>query len=485
VSTLREVQSDIGAYSRTLLPAQSLRPYQLEVAREIAGSVGQGGEQFAVVFSRQAGKDETLAQTLAYVLTRYRLRGGSAVVVSPTLRPQGMFTRRRLLERLGNPLTDALVRTEGNAVVVGRARCAFLSAAPGANARGETASLLLVCNEAQDVDPARWDAVFDPMAASTNATTVFLGTVWTPRTLLARQVRHLHALEAEDGKQRVFRVTWERVTQDVPAYGERVRARIHQLGQTHPFIRTEYFLEELSGESGLFPLAVRERMRGTHPARRSPDGHGVYALLIDVGGEQRKDGSADDGAEEQEPDPRRDATALTIVAVVTSTITDPGLLAPTYRVVGRRSWTGVGQPELLRAILDLALLWEPKRVVIDATGLGAGLAAFLARRLGPKVVVTFVFSQKSKSDLGWRFLDLCSAGRFRDHAPNNSPEQALFWAQVEECEYQVAPGANRLMRWGVSGRTHDDLLLSAALCAELDACDWSRRVARCRARSED
>ena len=49
---------------------------------------------------------------------------------------------------------------------------AFVSAAPGANARGQTADVLLVANEAQDILPDTWDAVFDPMAASTNAPTL-------------------------------------------------------------------------------------------------------------------------------------------------------------------------------------------------------------------------------------------------------------------------------------------------------------------------
>ncbi len=185
------------------------------------------------MFSRQSGKDEMLAQTLAYLLCLYRLRGGSVVVASPTLRPQGTITRARLVSRLDNPLSRGILATAANALEVGRARCSFVSTAPSANARGETASLLLVCNEAQDVLPDRWDAVYDPMAASTNATTVFMGTVWTARTLLARQMRYLEELERNDGERRVFRVGWETVAEHAPAYGERVRARIAQLGRNH------------------------------------------------------------------------------------------------------------------------------------------------------------------------------------------------------------------------------------------------------------
>jgi hypothetical protein len=79
----------------------------------------------------------------------------------------------------------------------------FISASRGENSRGNTASLLLVANEAQDIEPDVWDAVFAPMAASSNATTLFLGTVWSGTSLLARQMRLLADLERGDGVQRV------------------------------------------------------------------------------------------------------------------------------------------------------------------------------------------------------------------------------------------------------------------------------------------
>ena len=264
---LRHALLNVGAYSRGLLPDHALRPYQVEVARAIADSVRhRRGLQFAVVFARQAGKDETLAQLLAYLLTAHWRAGGSIVVAAPTYRPQSLIARARLLDRLDNDLTR------------------FLSAGPQANVRGETASLLLVCNEAQDVDAERWDAVFDPMAAATNATTVFSGTVWSDRTLLARQMRHLRALERADGRQRVFMVPWTRVAADLPAYGERVRARIAQFGRDHPFIRTEYELQELAGAGGLFGAARQAQLRGDHPRQRRATPGALYALLGDSHG---------------------------------------------------------------------------------------------------------------------------------------------------------------------------------------------------------
>lgn len=334
---LRRALADVGAFSRVVLPRYALRPYQVGPASAIAESVARGlGRQFAVVFSRQAGKDELLAQLLAYLLTRNQRRGGSAVLAAPTFRPQAALSRDRLMERLDNPLTVGRARVrDGYAVTVGKAAARFLSADPSANARGQTADLLLVANEAQDIQPEVWDAVFDPMAVSTNATTLFLGTVWSRNTLLARQMRHFDELEARDGVRRVWRVNWEEVARDLPLYGDRVRARIEQFGAGHPFIRTEYCLEELEGEGGLFPPTRLAMMRGDHERVHGAEPGRRYALLVDVAGEEESGTGMGAFSDES----RRDSTALTVVEIDH----DPGQRHPVrYRVVDRLStvWPG-------------------------------------------------------------------------------------------------------------------------------------------------
>ena len=368
---LRHALVDVGAYSRGLLRDHALRPYQVEVARAIAASVrGRRGMQFAIVFARQAGKDETLAQLLAYLLTAHWRTGGSIVVAAPTYRPQSLIARARLLDRLDNDLTRRLAprpTTESGYIVrLGRATARFLSAGPQANVRGETASLLLVCNEAQDVDAERWDAVFDPMAAATNATTVFSGTVWSDRTLLARQMRHLRALERADGQQRVFLVPWTRVAADLPAYGERVRARIAQFGRDHPFIRTEYELQELAGRAVCSARRGRPNCAATirasaarRPARSTPSCSTWRGRMKGRPVCARWRGRGARGGT------RRDSTALTVVEIVPG----PGGALPTYRVVDRRLWTGTRHTALHATIVDLARnVWRARRLVIDATG---------------------------------------------------------------------------------------------------------------------
>jgi hypothetical protein len=168
-----------------------------------------------------------------------------------------------------------------------------------------------------------------------------------------------------------------------------------------------------------------------------------------------------------------------VVEVDTSSLDDPLVMRPSYRVVDRRLWVGTAHPELHATLVDLARnVWGARWLVVDATGVGAGLSGFLGTAL-PGKVVSFVFSSQSKSQLGWDFLGLVESGRYKEYVEDGTPETGLYWAQVEACGSQVGSGPNRLLQWGVQDRaTHDDLLVSAALCAVLDRLDWRPRIAR-------
>jgi hypothetical protein len=143
-------------------------------------------------------------------------------------------------------------------------------------------------------------------------------------------------------------------------------------------------------------------------------------------------------------------------------------------------------------LVDLArTVWRASWVVVDATGIGAGLASFLAASLGtrsgphPAVrVERFVFSAASKSRLGWDFLGLIDTGRFKeyasdaDEATERGQATALYEAQLRATTYEVLRGPGNVLRWSVPARDgHDDLVVSAALTAELERLDPRPRIA--------
>jgi hypothetical protein len=481
--------SDISRFSRDVLE-HPLRSYQLEPARAILRSILEGrGDSFVVMMSRQAGKNELSAQLEAYLLNLYRYKGGQIVKASPTFKPQTINSIMRLADRLDNVWNrGGWRRREGYIVELDRARCLFFSADPSANVVGATADLLLEGDEAQEIRVDKWTKDFLPMGASTNVTRVLWGTAWTSDTLLARWAHDLRRQERRDGRRRVFAYDAGRVGAEVPAYAAYVQGEVARLGRDHPLIRTQYFLEEVDAQGGLFNAARRALMQGGHVRQHAPTDPPAeaarYALLIDVGGEDEAAGTPQERARLQNP--RRDATALTVVAVTLPQAGGIGQVRlPSYRAVDRKLWLGVRHTALHQQILALARHWGALWVVVDATGVGAGLASFLAGALGERVVPVH-FSPRLKSDLGWRFLGLVETGRYRDYARGvgadaGATDTRQFWYEVAACQFQVGDGPGRLMRWGVweapaydgtIAYGHDDLLISAALCALLDDRAW-------------
>jgi hypothetical protein len=149
--------------------------------------------------------------------------------------------------------------------------------------------------------------------------------------------------------------------------------------------------------------------------------------------------------------------------------------------VYRRLWRGAGHTQLYAELRALALQWQARYVVVDATGLGAGLAAFLAKALRPGTVIEFKFSGATKSALGWGFMALCDAGRWQDYEVGaGDPDGLTFWKELEHCQFEVVPGPSQALRWGVPAGTrdehdepvHDDTVASAALAAVLDEQPW-------------
>ena len=468
-----------------------LRSYQEEVARAIVDSVlNCKGLTFVVIFPRQSGKNELQAQIEAYLLTLLSETQAEIVKISPTWKPQCLNAMRRLERVLKRSLlmNSDWKKEQGHIYRAGSARIYFFSGAQNSNIVGATASALLECDEAQDVTIQKWDKDVSPMAASTNATRVFWGTAWTARTLLARELRAAEQAQLRDGVRRVFQIVAGAVRQEVPAYGAYVDGEIARLGRNHPYVRTQYFSEQIDAEGGMFPLARRQLMTGSHPRLPGPAGSArVYALLVDVAGEDEGISDFTDGDAELE-NPGRDATALTVVEVDLATLVDPLVQAPAYRVVDRRKWLGVKHVQLYGQLQALFEHWGAAYLVIDATGVGAGLAAFLERALPAGKLLPFKFDAASKSELGWKFITLVESGRFKDYArsnaaglPFNGPEQEAFWREVEHCQMEILPGPQRRMRWGVPEGTrdpatgalvHDDWVISAALAAELDGQGW-------------
>ena len=412
----------------------TLRPYQIEAAQAVLESIRMhAGRSIVIMFSRQSGKDELSANLKAYLLARFYKQEAGIVEVNPTYKPQTINAILRLEERLRvNPHTRDSWRKRSDFMrLLGRARVTFLSGDAKANVVGAVASTLLIVNEAQDIEPGVYDRNFAPMAASTNATRLFMGTAWTSHTLLGRELRAARQAEQADGVRRVFLYDADDVRAALPEYGAYVDGQIARLGRGHPLIKTQYFNEEIDAQGSMFNAARRALMacggsRPTPPlAGEERDALGLgeaYVFSIDVAGQ---DEAAFHSPEEQLlRNPGRDAVSLTIARVDLSALET--LQVPIFRVIRREQWTGLNHLDVFAKIRTLADLFRPQHIVIDATGVGEGLWAMLDKRY-PARVRPVKFSAQVKSELGYRFLAMIETGRFQDcsrmqrFSPTNEP----------------------------------------------------------------
>ncbi len=340
-----------------------------------------------------------------------------------------------------------------------------MSAEPEANVVGHTAQLLLEVDEAQDVSEEKLDRDFRPMAATTNATTVYYGTAWDDRTLLERaKQRHLE-LERSDGIQRHFEYDWQTVACYNPAYGRYVESERERLGEQHPLFLTQYCLKPISGGGRLLSPGQLAQLEGRHARQRAPRSGETYVAGLDLAG-----GADDDAAGE------RDATVLTIARAV---YPDSAAIVqePRLEVVEHYAWTGEPHDALLPRLVDLLQqVWQVRRLAVDSTGLGETIAGFLSTALGSQVVAAVRFTQESKSRLGYGLLAATNGGRLNLYAGDGSIESRQCRRELEQA--RVAYRANRTMNFFVEPADgHDDYLVSLALTVEAGS-DAAPRVAR-------
>ena len=95
------------------------------------------------------------------------------------------------------------------------------------------------------------------------------------------------------------------------------------------------------------------------------------------------------------------------------------------------------------------------------------------------IVSSFLFNRKTKSDLSWAFTGLIDGGRIKEYADDGADITRFYRHQLAARTYEVVPGPGKLLRWSVpASRGHDDLLISTALTARVDAIGWRDRTAR-------
>ncbi len=450
-----------------------LREYQREVAHAVLDSVRtNAGHTFSVEMSRQGGKNELSAHLEILLMLVHMARGGSIIKCSPTFKPQTIISMQRLRDRLIDFGLADLARSEmGYMVSLGFARAIFLSAEHSTSVVGHTADILMEIDESQDVSKDKYTKEFRPMGSPTNVTTIHYGTAWDDSTLLEEVKQTNLELEKKDGVKRHFRFDWQVVAKHNQQYRRYVSGELTRLGIDHPLFRTQYMLEPLRGGGRFVTAQQIETMTGQHGRLPHPDPGAYYVAGIDLAGER------EETKEEALASARHkiDSTVITIAQVELAKRAPTQLIEPNMKIVAQYQWTGEPHSQLYPIMVDLLRRWDAKPVVVDSTGIGQPVASFLKKELGARVV-PFVFTQRSKSDLGFNLLAFVNSGRIKLYKQDGYPEFRNMMEQLTAARSMYRP--NQTMNFYVDPADgHDDFLVSLALAAH-GAADFSPMAAK-------
>lgn len=448
-----------------------LRPYQQEVAKAVVQSIiAKKGLTFSVEIARQGGKNELSAHLEVLLLTMFMAKGGNAVKCSPTFKPQTIISMLRLKERLNEFGFSGIYRPElGYIIRLGNACQIFLSADEQASVVGHTADILLEIDESQDVGKDKYTKDFRPMASAFNTTTVHYGTTWDDTTLLEEIKQTNLELEKKDDIKRHFRYDWQEVGKYNPSYLAFVESEKDRLGESHPLFLTQYALKPLRGGGGFLTHTQIAQMMGIHSRKKYREEGKTYIAGIDLAGqEEQLDGVL--------TRPSRDATVITIAELDIIQRSEVRPAQPQLRVVEHYSWVGEKHTIALPRIIDiLKNTWNVSKVVVDATGIGEPIAAYVKHALGSKVI-PFVFTQKSKSELGFELLAFINSNRLKIYQQDDSEDYRELLRELDRAKSVYRP--NQTLNFFVDpSEGHDDYLMSLALCVWA-AKDYQPRIAR-------
>ncbi len=255
-----------------------LHGYQRPFARRLLNSlITNDGATLTALFSRQSGKSETVANTIVAAMVMLPLlakvypdllgkfsRGVWVGAFAPTDsqtdiiygRIISRLTSDRAVAFLQDPeIADRLVKVPGKVPTFKLKNSgSFVSrqtAHPRAKIEGRTYHVILI-DECQEADEHVVNKSISPMGASTNATSVYIGTPTYTKGVFYRQIQ----INKREGTKRGsktshFEANWEEVARWNPNYKKFVEKEKTRIGEDSDEFRLSYRLHWLL-DKGMF-----------------------------------------------------------------------------------------------------------------------------------------------------------------------------------------------------------------------------------------
>jgi len=458
-----------------VLVGHELHPYQQPLARRLIESVIiNDGEEITALASRQSGKSETIANTVAtlmVILPRLakmypELLGkfGDGIMVGmfapvqsqvETLygRTVSRLTSEAALDVLGDPeIDDMVAKTPG---VVRNIRLKnsgsslmMMTANPRAKIESKSFHLIIIdeCQEADDFVVAK---SISPMGAYYNATMVKTGTPTTHKNNFYKAIQfNKRRQTSRNAKQNHFQWDWKDVAKVNPNYEKFIKKEMLRISEDSDEFQLSYNCKWLL-ERGMFVTSSimddlgdtsQELVKSWH---RSP-------VVVGI-----------------DPARKMDSTVVTVVWVDWDRPDEYGYYD--HRVLNWLEMQGDDWEEQYFQIQQFLSSYDVLAIGIDANGVGDAVAGRL-KVLMPRAEVIPVTSSPTEQSKRWKHLQALIQRQMVSW-PSHAKTRRLriwkkFYQQMTDAEVQYK-GPNFLVAAPDEVHAHDDFVDSLSLACSL------------------
>lgn len=452
------------------LSGHPLRDYQRPFAYRVLESlIIEDNETITALWSRQAGKSETIADVVA-----------TAVIMLPRLAKifpdllgkfaEGLWvgcfaptddmsqtlygrivtrlTSERAAEILGDPEIDEKI--EGRGRVLKLKKCGSIirrhTCHPKAQIEGNTYHLAVI-DECQAADDVVINKSVAPMMAATAGTMVMTGTPTYSKNCFYQQIQYNKRRQTKkNARQNHFQADWKQVAKSYPTYGKFVKKELLRLGEDSDEFKLSYRLVWML-DKGMFATQERLDELGDTSMQIVPE---YFRSPVIVG---------------IDPARKMDSTIVTIVWVDWDRPAENGMMQ--HRILNWLDLTGMDWESQYFRIMDFLADYNVYAIGIDVGGLGDVVASRL-KVLMPDVQMVEMKTDRGAQTKRWgHLMNLMNAGLIT--WPAHSKARRLkpwkkFRQQMEDAELNYI-GPHIVVAAPDERDAHDDYVDSlAAAC---------------------
>ncbi len=458
-----------------MLVGYKLHPYQTPLARRIIESVIiNDGEEVTALASRQSGKSETIANTVATLMVILpklakmypdllgKFGDGIWVGMFAPIQSQvetlygrtvSRLTSERALEVLGDPEIDDMA-TKSPGVIrniklkMSGSTLMMMTANPRAKIESKSFHLIII-DECQEADDFVVSKSIAPMGAYYNATIVKTGTPSTMKNNFYRAIQlNKRRQTGRSAKQNHFQWDWKDVAKVNPNYEKFIKKEMLRISEDSDEFQLSYNCKWLL-ERGMFvTTSIMDDLGDTSQEivkswHRSP-------VVVGI-----------------DPARKMDSTVVTVVWVDWDRPDEYGYYD--HRVLNWLEMQGDDWEEQYFQIQQFLASYDVLAIGIDANGVGDAVAGRL-KILMPRAEVIPVTSSPTEQSKRWKHLQALIQRQMVSW-PSHAKTRRLriwkkFYQQMTDAEVQYK-GPNFLVSAPDEVHAHDDFVDSLSLACSL------------------